>query len=104
LFLIESLSLLIHLFVIDCSRVHISSRRALRADPNFDRLIGKIYGDILTLEQKEEAEIKIYNKDRNINNAYSQSRRKGMLHQAIQRVSSSIRIEQTGFVPIVTLV
>ncbi len=69
------------------SRVHIPSRRALRSDPNFDKLIGKIYGDITALEQKEETEIKIYNEARNINNAYAESRRKGMLHQAIQRVS-----------------
>jgi len=41
------------------SRVHIPSRRSLRPDPNFDKLIVKIYGDVKVLEKQEEKGIKI---------------------------------------------
>lgn len=68
-------------------RVHIPSRRSLRPDPNFDKLIVKIYGDVKTLELQEEKEIESFNRARNMNNAYAESRKRGMLQQAVQRVS-----------------
>lgn len=55
-------------------------------DTNFDELIKSIYGDIEELEKLEELEIEKLNK-KNMNNAYAESRKRGMLHQAEQRVS-----------------
>ncbi len=55
-------------------------------DTNFDELIKSIYGDIEQLEKFEEEEIKKSNK-KNMNNAYAESRKRGMLYQAEQRVS-----------------
>eukprot|EP00571_Detonula_confervacea_P013387 CAMPEP_0172303306 /NCGR_PEP_ID=MMETSP1058-20130122/4852_1 /TAXON_ID=83371 /ORGANISM="Detonula confervacea, Strain CCMP 353" /LENGTH=306 /DNA_ID=CAMNT_0013014057 /DNA_START=38 /DNA_END=958 /DNA_ORIENTATION=- len=65
-------------------RIHIPSRRSLRPDTNFDELINSLYGDIEKLEKYEEAEIKKLNK-KNMNNAYAESRKRGILHQAEQR-------------------
>ena len=68
-------------------RVHIPSRRNLCPDPNFDKLIVKIYGDVKALELQEEKDIESFNMARNMNNAYAESRRRGILQQAVQRVS-----------------
>ncbi|KAL7544251.1 hypothetical protein ACHAWF_007631 [Thalassiosira exigua] len=65
-------------------RIHIPSRRSLRPDSNFDSLINSIYGDVEKLEQYEEEEITKLNK-KNINNAYAESRKRGILYQAEQR-------------------
>jgi len=66
-------------------RIHIPSRRSLRPDPNFDHLIHSIYGDIEKLEKHEEKEIEMLNKTKNMNNAYSESRKRGIMQQAIHR-------------------
>lgn len=68
-------------------RVHIPSRRSLRPDPNFDNLIKSIYGNLEELEKFEEEEIVRLNRDQNMNNAYAESRKRGILHQSMQRVS-----------------
>jgi len=68
-------------------RVHIPSRRSLRPDPNFDSLIQTIFGNLQELELRQEKEIELLNKSRNMNNAYSESRRRAILQQATQRVS-----------------
>ena len=54
-------------------------------DTNFDKLIQSIYGDVGKLEEYEEEEIKKLNK-KNMNNAYAESRKQGILYQAEQRV------------------
>lgn len=54
-------------------------------DTNFDELIKSIYGDVGKLEKYEEDEIKKLNK-KNMNNAYAESRKMGMMNQALQRV------------------
>jgi hypothetical protein len=56
-----------------------------RPDTNFDELIKSIYGDLEQLEEFEEKEIEKLNK-KNINNAYSESCKRGMLYQTEQRV------------------
>lgn len=66
-------------------RIHIPSRRSLRPDPNFDNLIQNIYGDIEKLEEYEEKKIENLNKAKNMNNAYSESRKRGIMQQAIHR-------------------
>mmetsp|Transcript_28541 Transcript_28541/g.60498 ORF Transcript_28541/g.60498 Transcript_28541/m.60498 type:complete len:302 (-) Transcript_28541:883-1788(-) len=65
-------------------RIHIPSRRSLRPDTNFDELIKSIYGDVEKLEKYEEEEITKLNK-KNMNNAYAESRKRGILYQAEQR-------------------
>jgi len=70
-------------------RVHIPSRRSLRPDKNFDDLIKSIYGDLEKLEKYEEEEITKLNKDKNMNNAYAESRKRGILYQAMQRKKRS---------------
>jgi len=66
-------------------RIHIPSRRSLRPDPNFDNIIQNIYGDIEALEDFEEKKIENLNKAKNMNNAYSESRKRGIMQQAIHR-------------------
>ena len=66
-------------------RIHIPSRRSLRPDPNFDKLIQKNYGNIDVLEKVEEHEIKTLNKLKNMNNAYAESCKLGIMQQAISR-------------------
>lgn len=68
-------------------RIHIPTRRSLRPDPTFDTLIQKIYGDLEELEEKVEKEIERMNKLKNMNNAYSESRKRGIMQQARNRVS-----------------
>ena len=69
-------------------RINIPSRRSLRPDPNFDKLIEDLYGDIDALEKHEEEEIATLNKTKNMNNAYAESRKLGVMKQSIHRVSS----------------
>eukprot|EP00593_Proboscia_inermis_P017188 CAMPEP_0171308154 /NCGR_PEP_ID=MMETSP0816-20121228/18279_1 /TAXON_ID=420281 /ORGANISM="Proboscia inermis, Strain CCAP1064/1" /LENGTH=258 /DNA_ID=CAMNT_0011790865 /DNA_START=107 /DNA_END=883 /DNA_ORIENTATION=+ len=66
-------------------RIHIPSRRSLRPDPNFDELIGQIYGDIDAVEQQDEKEIAKLNRAKNMNNAYAECRRRGIMQQAMHR-------------------
>ena len=55
-------------------------------DTNFDQLIQGIYGDIEQLEKFQDEEIAKQNK-KNMNNVYNEdSRKRGMLNQAEQRV------------------
>lgn len=58
----------------------------LSPDTNFDELIEAIYGDVEQLEKDEQDEITKLNK-KNMNNAYAESRKRGILYQAEQRVS-----------------
>jgi len=64
----------------------------LRPDKNFDDLIKSIYGDLEKLEKYEEEEITKLNKDKNMNNAYAESRKRGILYQAMQRVRVLIQL------------
>lgn len=57
----------------------------IRPDTNFDELILGIYGDIEKLEKYEEEEVLKLNK-KNMNNAYAESRKRGIMYQAEQRV------------------
>jgi len=66
-------------------RINIPSRRSLRPDPNFDKLIEDLYGDIDALEKHEEEEIATLNKTKNMNNAYAESRKLGVMKQSIHR-------------------
>lgn len=63
-------------------RIHIPSRRSLRADPKFDLLIQHICGDLDALEQKETEEIERY---KDLHKESSRNRKRGMLEQASQR-------------------
>ena len=65
-----------------CNNFH-----CFRPDTNFDELINSIYGDVEKLEKYEEEEITKLNK-KNMNNAYAESRKRGILYQAEQRVST----------------
>eukprot|EP00559_Dactyliosolen_fragilissimus_P005822 CAMPEP_0184859694 /NCGR_PEP_ID=MMETSP0580-20130426/4687_1 /TAXON_ID=1118495 /ORGANISM="Dactyliosolen fragilissimus" /LENGTH=319 /DNA_ID=CAMNT_0027356479 /DNA_START=144 /DNA_END=1103 /DNA_ORIENTATION=- len=69
-------------------RIHIPSRRSLRPDLNFDLLIRNLYGDIEALEKQEEVENETLNKAKNMNNAYAESRRLGIMQQAVNRRKS----------------
>jgi len=68
-------------------RVHIPSRRSLRPDLSFDDFIEKVYGvsDVEVLEEEKALEIETLNRERNMNNAYSESRKLGIMQQAIVR-------------------
>ena len=63
-------------------RIHIPSRRSLRADPKFDLLIQHICGDLDALEQRETEEIERY---KDLHKESSRNRKRGMLEQASQR-------------------
>ena len=58
----------------------------IRPDTNFDELIKSLYGDVEKLEKYEDDEITKMNK-KNMNNAYAESRKRGIRFQAEQRVS-----------------
>jgi E3 ubiquitin-protein ligase RNF1/2 len=70
-------------------RVHIPSRRSLRPDAKFDALIASIYGDVNEIEKYEYDQNKKIN-EKNISNAYAESRKLGIQYQAEQRVSRDI--------------
>jgi len=72
----------ISLHLIDNPPVILPNRRP---DHGFDNLIQNIYGDITALEKQEEQEIEKLNRDKHMNNAYAESRMRGILNQAIQR-------------------
>jgi hypothetical protein len=72
--------------------------RNRRPDPGFDNLIENIYGDIIALERQEEQEIEKLNRDKHMNNAYAESRMRGILNQAIQRVSFTLLINNMELV------
>eukprot|EP00978_Attheya_sp_CCMP212_P026722 scaffold88403_cov55-Attheya_sp.AAC.6 len=72
----------ISLHLIDTPPVILRNRRP---DYGFDKLIENIYGDITALEKQEEQEIEKLNRDKHMNNAYAESRMRGILNQAIQR-------------------
>mmetsp|Transcript_31711 Transcript_31711/g.36988 ORF Transcript_31711/g.36988 Transcript_31711/m.36988 type:complete len:309 (+) Transcript_31711:55-981(+) len=75
-------------------RVHIPSRRSLRPDKNYDSLMEGIYGDIETLEAREEKQIEVFNKKKNMNNAYSQSRDIKKLQQSNQWKKGNNKLKQ----------
>jgi hypothetical protein len=83
----------ISLHLIDNPPVILPNRRP---DHGFDNLIQNIYGDITALEKQEEQEIEKLNRDKHMNNAYAESRMRGILNQAIQRVSFNMLINGTG--------
>jgi len=66
-------------------RIHVPSRRSLRHDTNFDSLIHKIYPNLEEYEETEEKLIEDQNKNRNLNNAYTQSCRQGIQNQLRRR-------------------
>jgi len=68
-------------------RVHIPSRRSLRPDISFDDVIGKVYGvnDVEAMEEEKALEIETLNRERNMNNAYAESRQLGIMQQAFAR-------------------
>ena len=66
-------------------RIHIPSRRCLRPDKNFDDLIKMIYGDVEQLEKYEDEMVAKINKERNMHNAFSESRKRGVNQQNMQR-------------------
>ena len=66
-------------------RINIPSRRSLRPDPNFDKLIKSIYGDAETLEKEEEDDTNKLNIN-SLNKAHAENRKRGMKFQAEQRV------------------
>ena len=67
-------------------RIHVPSRRSLRYDTNFDALINKIYPNLEEYEEHEEKMIESFNKNRNLNNAFTQSCRQGIQNQLQHRV------------------
>lgn len=79
-------------------RIHIPSRRSLRPDTNFDELIKSIYGDVEKLEKYEEEEITKSNK-KNMNNAYAESRKRGILYQSEQRKKKTAGAPPAGILP-----
>jgi len=70
-------------------RIHVPSRRSLRHDTNFDSLIHKIYPNLEEYEENEEKLIEDLNKNRNLNNAYTQSCRQGIQNQLRRRKPST---------------
>lgn len=68
-------------------RIHIPSRRSLRADTKFDNLIKSIYGDIEKLEKYEEEEVARLNTA--MINRDAESRKRG-LQQAVQKVRNLV--------------
>jgi len=68
-------------------RVHIPSRRSLRPDYGFDLIIRNVYDgiNITALEDREAKEIEAFNKERNMNNAYAESRKRGIMQQTFAR-------------------
>ena len=51
-----------------------------------------IYGDVTTLEKDEEEEVARI-KEKSLHSAYAESRKRGILQQAEQRVSSSMPLD-----------
>jgi len=80
-------------------RIHIPSRRSLRPDTNFDNLLASIYGDINKLEQMEEKQIELVNKRKYMNNAYAESRARGIMQQATRRGNKKPNLGRFGNQP-----
>ena len=70
-------------------RIHIPSRRSLRPDSNFAALISKIYPNLEEYEEQEERLIEDLNKNRNLNNAFTQSCRQGIANQLRRRKNTT---------------
>uniref|UniRef100_A0A7S2H2F0 RING-type E3 ubiquitin transferase n=1 Tax=Octactis speculum TaxID=3111310 RepID=A0A7S2H2F0_9STRA len=70
-------------------RIHVPSRRSLRYDANFDSLIARIYPNLEEYEEHEEKMISDLNKNRNLNNAFTQSCRQGLRNQLQHRRKKS---------------
>ena len=77
-------------------RIHIPSRRSLRPDTNFDNLLASIYGDVQELEQIEEKKIELVNKRKYMNNAYAESRARGIMQQATRRGNKKPNLGKFG--------
>jgi len=73
-------------------RIHIPSRRSLRADPAFDLLIENIYGDINSFEEQEEKNIETLNKQTNMNNAQTESRKRAIALQQMKNRYKKSRV------------
>jgi len=65
-------------------RIHVPSRRALRHDTNFEKLISKVYPNLREYEETEEKLIEDSNKFRT-NNAFTESCKAGMENQLRRR-------------------
>ncbi|GMI31681.1 hypothetical protein TeGR_g2352 [Tetraparma gracilis] len=66
-------------------RVHIASKRSLRADPAFDTIISGILGDVESVERSEEKEVEDANRIKNMNNGLAQNTMLGIQQQMQQR-------------------
>lgn len=66
-------------------RQHIPSKRSLRKDENFDRLIQKIIPNVEEFERREAQLIEELNRARHLNNALTESTRRGLQNQATIR-------------------
>ncbi|GMH69147.1 hypothetical protein TrST_g2291 [Triparma strigata] len=66
-------------------RLHLPSRRSLRADPNFDALLVAMLGDVNALDEEEAKETEAQNRELNFNNALTKSQQVGIQQQNINR-------------------
>ena len=66
-------------------RIHIPSKRSVRPDPGFDQLLKSVYGDVQELELYEEEKTLRLNKEKNMNNVTSESRKLGIRKQSRQQ-------------------
>lgn len=80
-------------------RVHIPSKRSVRPDPGFDALLKSIYGDIATLEKYEEEKTLRLNKEKNMNNVTSESRKLGIRQQSKQQRKKGLVLMESSETP-----
>jgi len=66
-------------------RLHLPSRRSLRADPNFDALLVAMLGDVNALDEEEAKVTEAQNRELNFNNALTKSQQVGIQQQNINR-------------------
>ena len=62
-------------------RAHVPSRRSLRYDENFDKLIEAIFGDVEEADKAEMKKVKRINANKLRNNAYKIATQKGLQNQ-----------------------
>ena len=66
-------------------RVHIPSRRNMRRDVNYDKLIHSLFGNIEKLEEMEDQYVTSINQTKFMNKSHSASRKRGIEHQISNR-------------------
>lgn len=81
-------------------RVKIPSRRSLRPDKDYDKLLQSMFGDINKLEKYEQDEIETWNKNNMLNNSYAKRRKIEISKQAELRRNGGNRKSPT---PMATL-